>query len=309
MKKSLLAVSLLALAGTAAADPFYLDVGTAYGSVNVGNCATCTGNKDEATILYDSSTTIIDVDNNGIDVGDTVITNGGLGVALLPGMSNPHPSSAFGSLDSNLITGFNPSSTSNDYGISPDGSWVVSFGFSNLTGVVSGFNGSVPLLSYGPGTINFYVSEMGGAQQNFMNVNVDFGGPDGLGTAIFGEVDFTGIGAMLSLANTDLRNLFHSATHSCNGKDGFYDIWNECGAGSLGNDIMEIFFDGHFDTNVLLSQFAADAANNGQDGDDRYYVSTNHDGSITFRVPEPGTLAMFGMSLLALGGLSRRRKS
>jgi hypothetical protein len=66
-----------------------------------------------------------------------------------------------------------------------------------------------------------------------------------------------------------------------------------------------ITFEASQDTNVLISQFSS-AGVDGQ-GRARFSVSTNHDGSIVFNVPEPTTLFLMGGALLGLGLSSRRR--
>ena len=63
LKLKLVAAVAALISGSAAyADPFYLDVGTNYDSVNAPNnskvCNTCTSIKDEFNIRYQSETTI-----------------------------------------------------------------------------------------------------------------------------------------------------------------------------------------------------------------------------------------------------------
>ena len=276
MKKSLLAASILLAAGNVSAGTFYLDTGDDFTDTDTDQaCATCTSMKSQFTFQYESTTVINDGDANGIDTGDTLVTTAGLAV---------------GGLANNNVTGFTPNevfgaNSNNGYG--PN--WLMSFSMTNLGGVINGVTGGgVPLFSYGPGLLELFVTFDGSTLINFMDVNIIGGEATGLGIEMVGVADFTNV-------DGSYNNLIHSGETSCAGSTGFFDIWTNCGAA------MPISFFADFNTNVTTSDFT-------DNGDGTFSLTSNHDGSATFSIPEPGTLALVGMSLLLMGGMARRSK-
>lgn len=283
MKKTLLATALVLASGVVQASPFYVDPGTNFDgdlSPVAGKvCDTCTSVKEEFTVRYESETTIVDNDANGIDAGDFVFTDVGL---ALPGAT----------LGFNSITGFTPgesfgTNSDNGYG---GANWLLSFSISGLAGVVTGIDGvtNLPELAYGPGLLELFITFDGSTFNNFMDISILGGTTTGLGTFLIGEADFTNVDA-------GFNNLFHSADKSCLGSDGFFDIWSNCG-----NDVLPINFTTHFDTDPQLVQVSGTSP--------LFTINGRHDGSATFEVPEPGTLGLLGLGLLGFG-LVRRRKA
>jgi hypothetical protein len=276
----------LALAGMASANAglFYVDIGQTFTAGGV--TSTSTAIKNEMTYKYDSSTTILDTNLDGkMSAGDLLTTNIGLAVSgkttSTSAVTNFVPIPSF-SGDSN-----------NGYG-APN--WILSFGASNLHGIVSGVSAlGVPTFNYAPGgVLNLYVqTSTSGGLINFMNIDLTGGGATGVSTILDGIVDFTGIsGAGLTYAN-----MFHSGTSTCGGSSGFFDIWTNCG-GSTGD--MAIQFASTQDTNVVASQFTPISGG--------VQITSNHNGSATFNIPEPGSLALLGLALAGLGMTQRRRK-
>lgn len=281
--KALCAALAVSAATAASASQIYLDVGTNYtggnltGKVN----ATSTGIKDEILYTYQSTTFITDLDGNGIDAGDAVSTSIGL----------------FGSnlLVNNFATGFTPgqafgTASNNSYGQD----WMISFKGENLLGVVSGINGQVPLLSYAAGgLIQMLLTTDGSTFNNFMNLLIGGGGATGVGTVLFGIPDFTGVDA-------GFNNLIHAANGiNCGGATGFQAL-STCNPSPL-----KVTWVASQDTNVTISQFSVAGVDS--NGHTIYQVSTNHDGSLRFDIPEPSMLLLMGGALLGLGLSSRRR--
>lgn len=278
MKKSLIAASILLAAGNVSADPFYVDVGTNYGPAGGQVCPTCTSMKNEFLFTYESSTTIFDtVNDNAIGAGDLLTTDGGLVVGGLP---------------TNQITGFSPNQTFNTNSNNGYGNWLMSFSVTGLNGVVTGVSGGVPQFTYGPGLLELFITFDGTTFNNFMDIAVTGGGATGVSTVLFGKADFTTV-------DPGFNNIIHSGSTSCLGSDSFFDIWTNCGPAGL-----DIQFLASFDTNIFVSDFTADDPNN----PNLFTLTSNHDGSATFSVPEPGTLALLGGSLMMMGWMGRRNK-
>lgn len=278
MKKSLIAASLLLAAGSVSADPFYLDVGAYYGPTGGQVCFTCTSMKNEFLFTYESSTTIFDtVNDNAIGAGDLLTTDGGLAV---------------GGLATNRITGFNPgqvfgTNSDNGYGTN----WLMSFSVTGLSGVVTGVAGGVPQFTYGPGVLELFITFDGTTFNNFMDIAVTGGGATGVSTILTGTADFSSVDA-------GYNDLLHSGSQTCLGSDSFFDIWTNCGPTGL-----DIEFLASFDTNIFVSDFTYNP------GPDNFTLTSNHDGSATFSIPEPGTLALLGGSLMMMGWMGRRRNN
>lgn len=284
MKKLITAALVtLAFAGTATADQIYIDNGANYGGNN-GNTAagdTTTGWKDSLTFKYNSTSIVTDVDLNGLDVGDTIISSGGL--------------IAGAGLGQNLITSM--INTEDDNGPSDNGygtpNWRLSFSFDDLMGT---FNGSD--FVYNSGTIDMFLFD---ASVGYTGVN--------RGTQIhLFSMDIASHNAM-------------SGNHIYAGDLGNFgtDVINGVAAGDIFNIAYgnsSISFEDYAALTNNNVRFRLDQNTDGIDpntfvqigGTNTFRVNGSHDGSIEFEVPEPASIAILGLGLLGFAG-ARRRKS
>jgi len=280
--KALCAALAVSAATVASATQVFMDVGVDFTNPDTGKvCPTCTGVFDQMTYKYDSKTIIEDTDNSGtISAGDKVTTAIGLSI----------PSVNF---SSSYVTGFNPGPgfatpyMKNGYDFP---NWVISFQAQELKGVVSSMNGMVPLLTYGGGIIELmvYVAGMtGGNFVNFMDLALAAGSATGVSTALFGIPDFTNVGSQYN-------NLIHAANGvNCAGSTGFASL-------AACTTPISLSFIASQDTVVNESQIVANPGGG-------WTIQSNHNGSLTFNVPEPSALLLMGGALLGLGWSNRRR--
>lgn len=290
MNFKLLAVSALIAAGTstAQAGQFYIDNGVNFAPDTVPPTkvnATSTALKNELTVKYQSSTDIFFSNPAaGIQVGDSIITSGGLAVGTLPfnSITSLNPDQVFG-------TGFA------DNGFGDD--WILSFSFTNLAGTVNGFAGSFPTLNYTSGTIEMLYSLDGTTFNNFMDLEVTGSAlTGGANLELRGFVDFTNVDA-------GFEDLFRLPDGTS-----FYNAWQQVPP-------LEIVFIVDQNTNPALATvtpFGPGAGGatpaNGFAGADGITITSNHDGSVTFQaVPEPSTVALLGLGLLGFGAKLRKK--
>lgn len=185
--KALCAALAVSAASVASASQIYLDFGPDgdFTNPDIGKyCPTCTGLKNEIGYVYQSTTTITDLDGNGIDAGDSIKTSVGLfGLNLL---------------GDNKVDGFQPGqnppeNTNSDNGLNT--SFWMSFRGVDLEGTVGGMNtqgtssalDDIPLLQYNAGGLIEMLLTFDGVNFiNFMNLLVGGGGATGVSTVLFG---------------------------------------------------------------------------------------------------------------------------
>lgn len=276
MKKLITAaIVALSFAGTAAADQIYLDVGVDFGgNANTAAGATTTGWIDQLSIFYTSTSEIFDNDNNGVlSAGDTILSKGGLLNDNFSGVSD---------ISSNLVTSFEPEQTifggpsNNNF----NAGWGLTFGFDDLMGFWTGTG-----MVYTSGTISlYYYDSTHTAVNDFIRLfDLDLSGGADIGTATILGGQLTNFGTG-SINGVDVGDVFNTALGS------FEDY---------ANSGKNIYFNASQDTQPLGTLNFVNGVSK---------ISGTHNGSISFQVPEPTSIAILGLGLLGLAG-ARRRKS
>jgi len=280
MNKIILALPFILATQSVLADQFYLDPGTNYDVVFAPNedkvCDTCTSLKDEFNFIYQSTSTITDMTGDGISAGDLISTNGGLSV---------------GPLGNNQILGFNPNESFGSDSNNGYGDWALSFSITDLPGIVTSIVDDVPIIAYGPGLLEMFVTFDGSTFNNFMDIALTGGATAAASSYLFGGADFNNVDA-------GYNNLFNSKNPVCN-NTGLWEIWKNCEAPT---NSVQFAFD--FNTNLLTTNFAEAGVD--QNGKQLFSVTSDHDGSGVLSVPEPTSIAILGLGLLGLAGARRR---
>jgi PEP-CTERM motif len=308
MKKALLAIATVAATGLAHATPFTINTGTdfgANGSTNTSNINSLGFNFSEFTQVYDAS----GWNGTGFNSGTSVVLTNKQSVLNTYGF-NTTPTST---LSGNAITptypvmpegldidGISPGGDRNGFingggdvfpGDYVSGAWGLAYEY-QLNGVTSGSG-----IQYTSGSYDiFYLGQIGADPTvkklkvltlNMNGAQLDLGNSAVSGTVSF---DFTGMNAT--------EEAFVKA------------FWNDKSpiGGTFFNitDPVKIYWTAN--NNVAPPVATTDNLFATNAGSPYYFRQGENNGTISFNVPEPGSIALVGLVLTGVAVASRRRK-
>ncbi|MBU1308833.1 MAG: PEP-CTERM sorting domain-containing protein [Gammaproteobacteria bacterium] len=295
MKIKALALVASLLAAPVIAQPIYIDIGANYGgNANKAAGSTTTGLLEELQFNYNSWSTIQDNNGDGIGVGDIITSTGGLKGSGFNNFAGLFGNNSISSFLPQQFGAFGPSNNGYKNG------WELSFGFDNLVGVLDAFGG----VQWQSGTISFYattdvsqcaISNNTNCFTQLFDMEVTSGGNIPSATILSGYLtNFNEIDSINGVLAGDIFNIKPGPTGQS-----FLDMHKE-----LALKGQQQAFNFKVDQNV-----AALPAPVSYDPVTKTYTLAPalHDGSISFSVSEPTSVAVLGLGLLGLG-FSRRNK-
>ena len=301
MKLSTLAILSTLVAAPVMAQPIFIDIGTDFdaASPNTNYVAgpTTTGWLTELQFNYNSWSTVKDTNGNGLlDAGDVITSTGGLKGSGFNNFLALYGNNSISSFLPQQFGAFGPSNNGYKNG------WELSFGFDDLVGTIDGMGG----VTWTSGTISFYattdIASCAGANNSscftrLFDMTVTNGGNIPSATLLSGY-----------LSNFNTTDMFGAVVAG--------DVFNTQVGGvnkSFRTIHDELALKGEQQSfNFLVDQnVAALPAVTGYDPVSKTFTLAPalHDGSLSFSVSEPTSLAVLGLGLLGFGFARRNKKA
>lgn len=265
----------------------YLDVG-GFGNDN-DTPNSLTGAFDQ--FQFKAQTTTLQFDDDltpGLSVGDTFSDTGDLEVIGYEGFIAPDgDNEGLGAAGSSFTT------------------YALTASWTGLTGEVTVFDGTNQTTSYDSGgLINFYIDTVdqnwGSSIGSGDNTNFDEAGSTLIATISItggtGDNLFDGFGTFIT-GSAVFNGIFTAM------KD---DFWYD----ASGNDLWDTYFNTGLGVTLFIDQNTEDlpAPVVTTPGGSLFQVDSQHIGTFSISVPEPGTLVLFGTGLIFLAGLAGRKR-
>lgn len=277
-----LALPVVSLSSTA--DEFYIDNGADFDASKNSDVAVdqnTTGWLTELLHKYDSNTTAL-CSAAELAGGCNINTSGGADLTSFAAFMS--------SLGTNGVTDLSPLDVLDVSGPSDNNyseSWGITFSF-NVEGTIEGAD---LVTNYTGGTVNFYYYDLSTvATGNISTAVVELFTVDVFGTSnspggqiLQGSISSFGSGSINGVAITD-----------------FFNVGSGTFASILENQQdLAVNIDYNTDSNLVTIN---------DNGDGTTSLSGTHDGSVSFAVvPEPFSVALFGLSLFAISAFSRKK--
>lgn len=176
--------------------------------------------------------------------------------------------------------------------------------------IVGAINAAGTAVDFTSGFFNLFMVDngafgspiLGGARQ-VLKINVTGSALQLANQNIFGEVDYSWCDPVPG-CSTEVQNLFND---SASGQS-FFDIWSASVPPPVISFVLDTNVDPPIPTASQLVFFADCSAVSGVEGGCAVRQTTL-DGSASFAVPEPATLALAGLGLLGMGVVNRRKSA
>ncbi|MDA8621517.1 PEP-CTERM sorting domain-containing protein [Psychrosphaera sp.] len=308
MKKLSLLAALVLTSTAATADPIFLDVGKDFGANNFNKVGgvTTTGWLNELSFKYESDSVITDEDGDfTLSAGDTIKSSGGV---LRNDFATDHPGFLSGLAENHftsLLPGQIGGESHNGFDAANGSNWGMTLGFTNVEGVFNADN----TITYNSGQISIYYFDADPSLPSGVSDLVRLFDFD-LSTGADGYNGVVGTGLVGDINNSNMTECVNGVAltdASCVLAGDVLNVAYRSGSLTGSEAEARAAADPSFQFGSFVITNTEQIGNVSFNPQGQFLISGSHDGSITFNVPEPGTLGLFGLALLGVAGAARRK--